>query len=445
MDKNYILEKEKISKAVLTISTPSAISTISSVVYNIINTIFIGRFVGFIGVAAISIYLPIQMLISSFIFLFASGTGSYISRQLGMKNLKNAEKAAGNLYACVLTLIFLIVTLGLTFTPSLVTFFGAKAAVVPLAITYARMMLLGAMFFPLNLASNNVMRAEGATDYSMKGVVISMISNFLLDILFIVIFKWGVFGAGLSTTISKFINFMYIVYYFKFKSTIKIKIINIKYNFSLLKEVLPIGFSTFINQSSGSIAIMLLNRDLYHFGGNLVVAIYGIVFKLTSIIQKSVAGFSRGTQPLIGFNFGANNLKRVTGSVKWGLIYSTTIGTIGTIILMIFSKEFIELFTNNIKVINNGTQVLRIALLASPLLGLYFLAISYFRATGKAKESIILSLLRRVFFFIPFLYLLPYTFNLGILGVWIVLPLSNAMSAILGGLFLSIDFKKYKL
>lgn len=444
MSREFILSEEKISKAVLKISAPSAISTVSSVVYNIINTIFIGRFVGFTGVAAISIYLPIQMLISSFVFLFASGTGSYISRQMGKKNLDNAERATGSLYAFVLTLDVIIVTLGLIFTPQIVILAGAKTAVVPLATTYARMMFIGAMFFPLTLASNNIVRATGATKYSMNGILISMVSNFILDIIFIIFLRWGVFGAGLATVLSKIINFIYIAYYLKYKSVIRVRLKYIKYDLVLLKQTLPVGFSMFVNQSSGSLAVMLLNHDLYSFGGNVVVAIYGIVFKLTSLIQKSVAGFARGTQPLIGYNFGAKNFKRVSGSVKWGLIYSTSIATIGTIIMIIFSREFVELFTNNIKIINYGSKILIIALLASPLLGLYFLAIGYFRATGKAKESLILSLLRRVFFFIPFLYIFPYTFHMGLLGVWLVLPISNALSAILGGIYLVIDYKKSK-
>lgn len=444
MSREFILSEEKISKAVLKISAPSAISTISSVVYNIINTIFIGRFVGFTGVAAISIYLPIQMLISSFVFLFASGTGSYISRQMGMKNLDNAERATGALYAFVLTLDVIIVTLGLIFTPQIVILAGAKTAVIPLATTYARMMFVGAMFFPLTLASNNIVRATGATKYSMNGILISMVSNFILDIIFIIFLRWGVFGAGLATVLSKIINFIYIAYYLKYKSVIRVRLKYIKYDLTLLKQTLPVGFSTFVNQSSGSLAVMLLNHDLYSFGGNIVVAIYGIVFKLTSLIQKSVAGFARGTQPLIGYNFGAKNFKRVSGSVKWGLIYSTSIATIATIIMIIFSREFVELFTDNIKIINYGSKILIIALLASPLLGLYFLAIGYFRATGKAKESLILSLLRRVFFFIPFLYIFPYTFHMGLLGVWLVLPISNALSAILGGIYLVIDYKKSK-
>lgn len=437
-----MLEKEKISKAVFKISTPSAISTVATVIYNIIDTIFIGRYVGTIGITAISIYLPIQMMIMSLTALFAAGIGSLISRELGCKNKVTVEKATGTLVAFIGSIALILTILGLLFTSDIVTAFGAHGSALSYSISYARMMFIGILFYPFCVASNNVLRAQGATKNSMIGTVISIVSNIVLDYIFIVILHWGVMSAGLATTLSKLINFLYIAYYFKFKSAIKIRLKYIKYDFEILKRAIPIGFSTFLNQFAGSISIMLLNQDLYHFGGNYAIAVYGIVFKLTSLIQKSVAGFTRGTGPIIGYNYGAKNHQRIKGALKWSLIYSSTIAVSVTILMIVFSKYFIELFTNNIGIIAYSSKILIIALLASPLLGVYFLSITFYRSTGKAKESIILSLFRRVFFFIPFLYLFPYTFHLGLLGIWIVLPLSNLLSALFGGGLLLRDLNK---
>lgn len=437
-----MLEKEKISKAVFKISTPSAISTVATVIYNIIDTIFIGRYVGTIGITAISIYLPIQMMIMSLTALFAAGIGSLISRELGRKNQVTVEKATGTLVAFIGSIAIILTILGLLFTSNIVTAFGAHGSALSYSISYARMMFIGILFYPFCVSSNNVLRAQGATKNSMIGTIISIVSNIVLDYIFIVILHWGVMGAGLATTLSKLINFLYIAYYFKFKSAIKIKLKYIKYDFEILRRAIPIGFSTFLNQFAGSISIMLLNQDLYHFGGNYAIAVYGIVFKLTSLIQKSVAGFTRGTGPIIGYNYGAKNYKRIKGALKWSLIFSSTIAVSVTILMIVFSKYFIELFTNNGGIINYSSKILIIALLASPLLGVYFLSITFYRSTGKAKESIILSLFRRVFFFIPFLYLFPYTFHLGLLGIWIVLPLSNLLSALFGGGLLLRDLNK---
>ncbi|MGL5574028.1 MAG: MATE family efflux transporter, partial [Sarcina sp.] len=257
ISRKEMLEKMEISKAVLKISTPSAISSLANVIYNIIDTIFIGRYVGAIGIAAVSIYLPIQMIISSIALLFAAGIASFISRELGKKNYEESEKSIGTLIAFVGTCVILLLIVGFSFTKDIVEIFGAKTNVISDATIYAKMMFIGILFNPFCIASNNVMRAQGDTHHSMRGVMISIVSNILLDILFIVILRWGVLGAGLATTISKFINFLYVLYYFKFKSFLKIKIKYIRYNFTLLRKAIPIGFSTFANQFTGSIAIML--------------------------------------------------------------------------------------------------------------------------------------------------------------------------------------------
>ena len=445
MSREYLLSTEKISKAVMKVSIPSAISTLSSVIYSIINTIFIGRYVGIVGIAAISIYQPIQMLIVSFAALFASGIGSYISRCLGKKDNKNASKALGTLFAVTTTIAILVTIVGIIFSPSISSAFGARGNVLSYTITYSRIMFVGALFYPYCVASTSAIRSLGDTDYYMRGTIISVISNIILDIIFIIVLRWGVFGAGLATTISKFINFAYIAYYFKFKSPIKIKLKYITYNLRILRTTLPIGISTFINEFTGSMAIMLLNKGLYALGGNYVIAVYGIVFKLTSFIQRLVAGFSRGSQPLIGFNSGAKNYKRVIGTLKWGLIYSSILAVVLSIIMIIFSKFFVSFFTGDAGIIDYSKNILIIALLGSPLLGVYFISITYFKAVGKAREAIILSLFRRVIFFMPFIYILPYTFGLGLMGIWITLPLSNILSAIVSGILLFREFKKSKV
>lgn len=444
MNREFIFEKEKISRAVLKISTPSAVSSVATVIYNIIDTIFIGRCVGTIGITAISVYLPIQMMILSLTTLFAAGIGSLASRELGRKNQDTVEKATGTLIAFIGTIAIILVIIGLLFTSQIVSLFGAHGAALSYSITYAKVMFIGILFYPFCSASNNILRAEGATKNTMIGTIISIVSNIILDYVFIVLFHWGVMGAGLATTLSKLINFIYIVYYFKFKSSIKIKLANITYDFKILRKAIPIGFATFLNQFAGSISIMLLNQDLYHFGGNYAIAVYGIVFKLTSLIQKAVIGFTKGTGPIIGYNYGAKNPTRIKGALKWSLIYSSVLAIGVTIIMIVFSKYFIELFTSDSSLISYSSKILIIALLASPLLGIYFLSITFYRSTGKAKESIILSLFRRVFFFMPFLYLFPYTFHLGLMGVWIVLPLSNFLSAMFGGGLLLRDLKKQK-
>ena len=445
MSRKEILSSMKMSKAALKIGTPTAISSLASIMYNIIDTIFIGKYVGVIGIAAVSIFLPVQMILSGIALLFAAGMGSYISRELGKKNYELSERCVGTLIAFLGIASIILVVIGLIFTRNIVELFGAKTNVIHDATTFGKIMFVGTLVYPLCIASNNVMGAQGDTHYSMRGTMLSIISNILLDILFIVILKWGIFGAGLSTTISKFINFFYVLYYFKFKSFLKIKLKFIRCKFKLLKKGLPVGFSTFTNQFASSMALMILNRVLFSLGGNYDIAVYGIVYKLTSFIEVSASGFTRGCQPLMGFNHGAKNIKRVKEAISWGIIYSSIFMLIATIIMMIFSKDLVSLFTTNSSIIDYSSKVLIIVLIGTPLLGVYLMIISYYRAIGKATESLILSLLRRVLFFLPFLYLLPYTFHLGLLGIWIALPLADGLSGLTSGIVLLVKNKKRKI
>lgn len=441
MDREYLLGKEKLNKAIFTLTIPSVLSALSTVIYNIIDTIFIGKCVGDVGIAAVSIYLPVQMIISALTLLFASGIGSFISRQLGAKHYDKAEESIGTLFAFIATISIVLCILGTSFPKEIVELFSAEGNIIPYATDYARMMFIGTLFFPICLASNNVMRAEGSANYSMHGTIISIISNIILDYILIVVLGLGVTGAGLATTLSKFINFLYILYYFRYRAMLKVRIRYIKYNFDMLKKAIPIGFSTFLNQFTGSISIVLLNNVLYTLGSTESVAVYGVVYKLTSLIQRSSGGFSRGCQPLIGYNFGAKNFKRIRKSIKFSAIISTSMCLIATFTMIIFSKELVSLFTSNIALINECSYVLKITLFASPLLGVYFLSIAFYRAIGHAKESIILSMLRRIIFFIPLLYILPHIFNLGVLGVWIALPLSNFIASLVAIGFLIKDSK----
>lgn len=441
MDREYLLGKEKLNKAIFILTIPAVLSALSTVIYNIIDTIFIGKCVGDVGIAAISIYLPVQMIISALTLLFSSGIGSFVSRQLGAKHYKKAEESIGTLYAFIGTLSVTLCIIGVFFPKEIVELFSAEGNIIPYATNYARMMFIGTLFFPICLASNSVMRAEGSANYSMHGTLISIISNIILDYIFIVILGWGVTGAGFATTLSKFINFLYIIYYFKYRALLKVRIQYIRYNFDMLKKAIPIGFSTFLNQFTGSVSIVLLNNVLYTLGSTESVAIYGVVFKLTSLIQRSSGGFSRGCQPLIGYNFGAKNFKRIKEGVKFSAIFSTVICSLATLVMLLFSKELVSLFTNNTALITSCSHVLKITLFASPLLGVYFLTISFYRAIGHAKESIILSMLRRVIFFIPLLYILPHVFNLGVLGVWIALPLANFIASLVAMAFLIKDSK----
>ncbi|MFD3156998.1 MATE family efflux transporter [Haloimpatiens sp. FM7330] len=441
MNREKILGEENEFSALMKLSIPASIAMLINAIYNIVDTIFIGRGVGSLGIAGVSIYLPIQMMILSVALLIGIGTSSIVSRKLGKKDEEGVNKACGNLFLLIGIFSVIFSITGLVFTKEIVKMFGASDAVLPYAADYAKTMFIGVFVFPICVASNNILRAEGNAKDAMYSMIIGMIANVFLDYLFIYVFKWGIAGAGLATSISKMINFTYIVYYFMKKSSVKIKTKYLRYDKTIVKEMLSIGFSAFIIQISASIVALLLNYTLYHYGGDKAVSIYGIIFKLTLFVQMPLTGLIQGMQPIVGYSMGAGNITRIKNTVKINLIVSTCISTLLVMLIYIMPKSIVGLFTNDTSLINQGSSVIKIVMLIYPLLGIYMTSLGVYQSIGKAKMSLLLSMLRQIIFFIPISLILPSVFNLGLTGIWLAFPISDFLACLTAGLISIKDFK----
>lgn len=444
MNREYILGQEKEFNALMKLSIPAIIAMFVNAIYNIVDTMFIGRSVGALGIAGVSIYLPIQMIIMSVSLLIGVGTASIISRSLGNGDIEKTNKASGNLFLIIGIFSVFTATFGFIFAKDIVKIFGASNEVLPFATHYAKTMFLGVLVFPMCVSANNIIRAEGNAKDAMNCMIIGMIVNIFLDYLFICIFDMGIAGAGLATSISKFINFSYLVYYFTKKTSIKVKLSYLKLDMDIFKCAISIGMSAFILQISSSIVTLLLNYLLYNYGGNDAVSVYGIVYKLTLFIQMPLSGLIQGMQPLVGYNRGCNNEVRVKNVVKINLIVSTVIATLLTLVVFINPNMFIKLFTSDTNLIYQGSNVLKISILIYPILGVYMTAVGFFQSIGKGKEALMLSLLRQIVLFIPLVLILPSVFNMGILGIWVAFPLSDLLSCLLTLMFVKYNSMKNK-
>lgn len=442
MNREYILGQEKELKALMKLSIPATIAMLVNAIYNIVDTMFIGRGVGALGIAGVSIYLPIQMIIMSVSLLIGVGTASIVSRRIGNKDVEGANKASGNLFLLIGIFSLCTSVFGFIFSEQIVKLFGASPQVLPYATDYARSMFPGVLVFPICVAANNIIRAEGNSKDAMNCMIIGMISNVFLDYLFIYVFDMGMAGAGLATSISKGFNFLYLVYYFYKKSSIDIKFKYFKFDSTIFKETIAIGSSAFITQVAMSLVTLILNYSLYGYGGNEAVSVYGIVYKLTLFIQMPLSGLIQGMQPLIGYNIGARNNTRVKNTVIINLIVSTIVSSILTLIVFINPQLFIELFTNDSNLIMEGSKVLKICIVVYPLLGIYMTAVGFYQSIGKGKESLILSCLRQIIFFIPLSLILPSLLNIGILGIWISFPISDLLSVLSTIIFTKLNMNK---
>lgn len=442
MNHDYILGEEKILTALMKLSIPATLAMLVNAIYNIVDTIFVGREVGALGIAGVSIYLPLQMIMMSLAALIGIGTASIFSRKIGQHDLEGANKAFGNLILLVYSFSIFTLVFGFIFLEELVKFLGASNEVLPYAMDYAKSILPGVLFFPMCVAANNITRAEGSAKDAMCCMSIGMVANIILDYLFICKFNMGIVGAGLATSISKSLSFSYLVYYLLNKSSVKIKFEYIKFDFSIFKEIIAIGSSAFITQVSISLVTLLLNHSLVKYGGNLALSIYGIVYKLTLFIQMPLSGLVQGMQPIVGFNTGAKNTTRVKNTFKLTLIISTCIATIFTLIILIKSDIFMQLFTTDAILITEGSKVLKSNIIMYPVLGIYLTSIGFYQSTGRGKESLILSLLRQFIFFIPLSIILPLLFNLDIWGIWIAFPISDFLAFICTLIIAKISLNK---
>jgi len=440
------LGEEKINKLLVNLSLPATIGMMVNALYNLVDTIFVGRGVGAIAIGGLTIAFPIQMVIMAFAQMIGIGAASAISRSLGAKDIEKADYVAGNSFLCVIVLSSIIAAIGLIFTEPMLRFFGSTETILPYAKDYITIILWGSIFFSFAMSSNNLIRAEGNAKVAMVTMLIGAILNIILDPIFIFIFKLGIKGAALATIISQFISFLYILtYLYSGKSSLKIKLHHLKPKIHIIIEMLTVGSAAFFRQVTGSVVAIVVNNSLRIFGGDMALIIAGILHRVIMFVFMPLFGVIQGMQPIVGFNYGAKKLDRVKEAIKLSLITTTVIATFGWLIAELFPFAIISIFTHDAEVIEKGSTIIRIVLSMIPAIGIQIVGAALFQSLGKAVPSLILSLLRQVLLFIPLVIILPRVFGLGLLGIWIAYPAADILSVILTAFFLRSELKKMSL
>jgi len=440
------LGEEKISKLLVNLSLPATIGMMVNALYNLVDTIFVGRGVGAIAIGGLTIAFPIQMVIMAFAQMIGIGAASAISRSLGAKDVEKADYVAGNSFLCIIVLSAIIAAIGLIFTEPMLRFFGSTETILPYAKDYITIILWGSIFFSFAVSSNNLIRAEGNAKIAMTAMLIGAILNMILDPIFIFVFKLGIKGVALATIISQFISFLFILkYLYSGKSSLKIKLHHLKPRIHIITEIFTVGFASFARMVTGSIVAIIVNNSLRIFGGDIALIIFGIVHRVIMFLFMPLFGVVQGMQPIVGFNYGAKKLDRVKEAIKLSLFTITAIATFGWLMAELFPFEIISVFTRDAEVIEKGSTIIRIVLSVIPVIGIQIVGATLFQSLGKAIPSLILSLLRQVLLFIPLVLILPRVLGLGLLGIWIAFPAADILSVILTTLFLRSELKKMSL
>lgn len=431
MNKTDELGTVSVGKLLAKYSIPAVIAMIVNAIYNVIDRIFIGQYVGEEALAALTIVFPIMMFTFALAALVGAGAGSLMSIKLGEKNIRSASHVFGN----ALTLSFIISILSILSIyfnmDRILSLFGASENLIPMAKSYTNIILVGFLFQMFAFTFNNSVRVEGNPMIPMKAMITSAVTNIILDYIFIGLLGWGVNGAALATITGQIIGFFILVsYYLRGNSSLEIRLNDLKPDISVIKEIFTIGFSSFIGTVGMSLAMTFMNRSLVTYGGTAAITSMGAINSLFTIFIMPIMGLQQGMQPIVGYNYGAKLLDRSYNTLKNALIVSTLFSTVVFLLLQFFPQVFMGMFLDpESSTMGIAIEGMRYYMLMLPLLGVSFLGGAFFQATGMGKTAMILSLLRQFIILIPLVLILPRIW--GLTGVWLATPLADVSSIII--------------
>ena len=430
------LGSEPIGKLLVKQALPASIGILVMSLNILVDTIFVGNWIGSIAIAAINVVLPVSFFIAALGMSIGVGGSSIISRALGAKDKTKALKTFGNQLSLTTVLTTVLVLVGLYYIDDIIPLFGGKGKIFEPAKIYYKVVLYGIPVLALCMMGNTVVRAEGKPKFAMYAMLFPSVGNLILDVLFIKVFDLGMLGAAWATTGSYILCFLYLGWYFLSKnSELKIKASHFRLDKKIVNEISSLGFVTLSRQAIVSVTYLLMNNILYDLGGETSVTAYAIVARMLMFALFPIYGITQGFLPIAGFNYGAQNYKRVEKTILTAIKYAAGLATIVFILLMVFPEFITRLFTSDIEVLKETPSAMRWVFAATPIIAVQLIGAAYFQAVGKAIPALFLTLTRQGFFFIPLIFILPNYF--GELGVWIAFPISDVLSTLVTAFFLN--------
>lgn len=440
MDRIQKLSEEKIGRLVRQFSLPAVLTLLSSALYSVIDRIFIGNSIGDLGIAGITIAFPIVFLLYAIAGLIGVGASSLVSIRLGAKKTDEAEEIVGNALLLLVVGSVIPTILSLLFSTPLLKVFGASTEVMPFAEDYLIIVLLGIPFSVLSFGMNTFISAEGNPRKAMATIVTGPVLNAIFAPIFLFGFRWGMKGAALATILSQIISAAWVLsHFFSGKSVLKIRMKNLKLRPAVVRSIFALGATTFLLQILTGAFNALINTSAEKYGGDIAVSSMGVIFSIQVLIVLLFMGISQGTQPIVGFNYGAKKFDRVKEALIYALVIAACIGTLALIVTRLFPAQIFMLFNGQDKRwIDFGSYAMGVVFILLPTIGIQTIATGYFQAIGKAKEALLLGLSRRVLIF-PALLILPNYF--GMQGVLIAGPITDMIGFLLSGVWLLVEWR----
>ena len=424
------LGSKSVSKLLVQYSVPAIIASVATSLYNIIDSIFIGRGVGPMAIAGLAITFPLMNLVIAFCTLVAVGGATISSIFLGQKNISRATDVVNNVFVLCLIHSFVFGGITLIFLDEILTFFGATPETLPYAKEFMQVILYGTPIAFVFIGLNNIMRATGYPARAMISALLSVGVNIILAPIFIFVLDWGIRGAAFATVCGQTAAFIWVMTHFlSKKSFIHFQRGNKWLTPMIIKRIYAIGLSPFLMNICACIVVVFINKALLDYGGadgNMAIGAYGILNRTTMFFVMIVFGVTQGMQPILGFNYGAKNFQRVRHTLSIGIWLGVAITTTGWILTEFWPGIIARLFTVDPTLIAISERGFRIYFIFYPLVGCQIVIQNYFQSVGRPKISIFLSLTRQLIFLLPFLMIFPKRF--GIDGVWGAMSASDAIA-----------------
>lgn len=425
-----VLDDSRIGRLLLKLSLPTFIGFFVMTLYNIVDTIFIGHYVGSLGIAGLTIVFPIQLLSIGIGDLTGMGGASVVSRLIGAGNIPRAERAIGNAITATVVLSVILMAVGLANPDFWLRLMGSSETILPYARDYMTIILIGMFFMTFAMALNNLIRAEGNARTPMIGMIIGAVLNIILDAIFIIPLDMGVRGAALATVIAQLVSVLYFIYYyFSGKSFLKIHSSNLIIEWNILKSILAIGVASFTRMVAGSLTAVFVNRTLVAYGGDLAISAFGIVHRIMMFAIMPGIVIGGGLQPILGFNYGAKRYNKALEAVKIAMIAATACCLAVFMVLYFAPEPFVRIFTPDVELIALSSYAIKLLFLGMPLIGFIMVGSLIFQSIGKATQAFITAVSRPVLFLIPLIFILPRFLQLD--GVWWAFPIADGFTFLL--------------
>ena len=440
---NKLFGEEKIGKLLLRFSIPIIISFLVSELYNMVDTLFVGRNVGAYGIGGLVLVFPIQRIIIALSVMIAVGTSTAFSRSNGQNNFDESRKIVRNGFSLSILLMISITAIIYIFSEKILLSLGASHQILPYAKTYLDIIIFGSTFLTLTTFISNIMISVGNNKVSIISTSIGAIINIILDYILVLELKMGVKGAAIATTVSQVIGFTYAYYHYsKIKKEFKIPS-GFELDKKIIIPIILVGLSAFIVESEDGILMAVRNHLLVNTAGDGGIVVLGVISKVYMFLFITMFGIASAMQPIAAFNVGAKNYNRLKTVMQKTTIYAVLTTSILWVMAMIFTPQLMAIFVKDPEIIRESVKAFRIVVAGFPVVSMYYVSIFYFQALGKAKTSIFLSISKQLILTIPVSIILVKGFNLGAMGVWLAYPISDILASIAS--YMLIKEESYKL